>query len=129
MILVVGMFAHSGLAAKAVAPIREVPDTRYAELGDANIDGKIDSADFALLRTGFGSLNPTWLNGDFNYDQLVDTVDFGIFAGAVFEGQIGPLETGVPIVQPHTSVGNPVPEPAGIALAAIAMTSLARRRR
>lgn len=52
---------------------------RYTVYGDANLDGKVDLADFALLKHGFGiTSGATWDEGDFNYDGKVNLADFAI---------------------------------------------------
>lgn len=48
------------------------------KLGDTNLDGKVSFGDFQRLELGFGSANPTWFNGDFNYDNVVDHNDFAL---------------------------------------------------
>jgi autotransporter-associated beta strand protein len=55
---------------------------KYTYTGDANLDGKINADDYALLDRGFaqsqsGTLtDPHWINGDFNYDGVVDSNDY-----------------------------------------------------
>ena len=44
--------------------------------GDANLDGKVDLADFVHLRNGFGGTSSLWSSGNFNYDDDVDLSDF-----------------------------------------------------
>jgi hypothetical protein len=45
--------------------------------GDANGDGKVDLADFGILKANFGA-GSTKAQGDFNGDAKVDLTDFGI---------------------------------------------------
>jgi T5SS/PEP-CTERM-associated repeat protein len=52
----------------------------YALAGDADLSGTVDSVDFNLLASNFGSENPRWSQGDFNYDALADTIDFNYLA-------------------------------------------------
>lgn len=48
--------------------------------GDANLDGVVDFADFAIVSASFGVTldrsNNTWASGDFNCDGTVDFADF-----------------------------------------------------
>ncbi len=47
---------------------------KYTYYGDANLDGDVDAADFALMGTGSG-----WYHGDFNYDGVVDATDYDLY--------------------------------------------------
>jgi hypothetical protein len=49
---------------------------RYTLVGDANLDGTVDSTDFNALAASFGAAGTRWSLGDFNYDQSTDTLDF-----------------------------------------------------
>jgi hypothetical protein len=44
--------------------------------GDANLDGKVNADDYALLDKGLSSHASTWWLGDFNYDGTVDQNDY-----------------------------------------------------
>ncbi len=55
-------------------------EVAYALYGDANLDGKVDSADFGILADNYGESNAVWDQGDFNYDGKVDSADFGLLA-------------------------------------------------
>ena len=50
----------------------------YTFVGDANLDGRVDSRDFQRLMVGFNKSNGNnlWQEGDFNYDGFVDFADF-----------------------------------------------------
>jgi xyloglucan-specific exo-beta-1,4-glucanase len=49
----------------------------YTLLGDANLDGKINGADFTLMAGNFNdSVTNGWDKGDFNYDGKVNGNDF-----------------------------------------------------
>jgi hypothetical protein len=45
-------------------------------LGDANLDGKVDADDYALIDRGFAQHGSTWAEGDFNYDGQVTAADY-----------------------------------------------------
>jgi hypothetical protein len=44
--------------------------------GDANLDGRVNFADFLLLSSNFGSSEAAWEQGDFDGDEHVDFADF-----------------------------------------------------
>ncbi|MEM7807605.1 MAG: hypothetical protein AAF561_05795 [Planctomycetota bacterium] len=46
--------------------------------GDGNLDGRVDLADFGILRAGFGLFDQGLGGGDFNGDGIVDLADFGL---------------------------------------------------
>lgn len=81
--------------------------------GDANLDGRVDIADFGILRTNLGmSKGGTWAMGDFTGDGKVDIADFGI------------LRSNLGATSPAT-----VPEPATMTLLAMGASALLIRRR
>ena len=89
----------------------------FTRLGDANLDGITNIADFSALAARF-NLGGVWSDGDFNYDGLVGIADFSLLA-ANFNQSVA---TGA---RPST-----VPEPVGAGLFALAMTvTLGSRRR
>jgi hypothetical protein len=47
--------------------------------GDVNRDGRVDLADFGVLKTNFGVANASWSQGDLNGDGHVSLEDFGRF--------------------------------------------------
>ena len=53
----------------------------YTLQGDANLDRRVDLADFVLLRNGFNDPNSLWFDGDFNYDGATDLSDFVLLRG------------------------------------------------
>jgi hypothetical protein len=91
---------------------------RVALGGDANLDNSVNALDFNTLASNFGNSNPNWTDGDFNRDGAIDASDFEMLS----------LDFGQS-VSPSLSLGTAVPEPAGIAIAALAISSLARRAR
>jgi hypothetical protein len=49
--------------------------------GDANHDRQVNSDDFNILATNFGTAGRVFSEGDFNYDGVVNSDDFNILAG------------------------------------------------
>ena len=102
--------------------------------GDADRNGRIESADLKALLDGFGQLDPTWATGDFNYDKVVDTIDFNLISSTIFVAMYDPsqIESGVPILHPSngpSSIGVPTPEPAASMFACLAFAATILRRR
>ena len=94
---------------------------------DANLDGTVDSMDFARLAGHFGNTGEIWSSGDFNFDGLVDTVDFNFLAGN-FGQTIAPAG-GAPGAALGGSIGTLVPEPSSLLLIGFGAGSLLSRRR
>jgi hypothetical protein len=65
---------------------------KYTWLGDADLNGLVDSVDFGLFQAGFDNSAPYtgWAFGDFDYNGVVDSVDFGLFQTGL-GGQTGTL--------------------------------------
>jgi hypothetical protein len=95
--------------------------------GDANLDGKIDLADFNRLASNFGGVSgKIWSQGDFNYDGQTNLTDFNLLAGnfglsAGADGVVDPSD--------WAALAAAVPEPAAISLPFAAVIALHRRRR
>jgi hypothetical protein len=90
---------------------------RYTALGDANLDGTVNSNDFNLFVGGYGMTGSgLWVKGDFNYDGKVSTLDFNHLAG----------NFGTTV--PAAALGAVVPEPAVGGLMALAGVSACFRR-
>jgi fibronectin-binding autotransporter adhesin len=110
-------------------------------LGDANLDGTVNSEDFTPFSANLGK-NGSWDDGDFNYDGTVNAEDFSPFShnigqSATLAAAAGVLEpanggisvANVPEVANGVSLTN-VPEPASTGLLTVGLVSiLARRRR
>ena len=57
--------------------------------GDANRDGRVNLADFGILRANFGRRDATFSLADFNYDGTVTLADFGILRGNFGKSLLG----------------------------------------
>jgi hypothetical protein len=66
-----GVFAGRSVSPNAVL-------VKFTYAGDANLDGKIDIADYGLVDYNASLGTTGWFNGDFNDDGKVDVLDYGI---------------------------------------------------
>ena len=60
---------------------------RYTYYGDANLDGKVNGADYVRIDAGYAAAKTAtpltgWYNGDFNYDGKVDGSDYTLIDNA-----------------------------------------------
>ncbi|HEY1687117.1 MAG TPA: dockerin type I domain-containing protein [Tepidisphaeraceae bacterium] len=87
---------------------------KYTWLGDLDLDGVVTSADLGVLDAHLGSTNADWAEGDLNYDGKVNGDDLSLL-------MLGAAESnGVNI--------SSVPEPATMALLAIPLLGIRRRK-
>jgi hypothetical protein len=98
-------------------------------LGDANADNKVDAIDLNLLASHWLATGAAWSGGDFNTDGIVDAFDLNILAA---NWQYG--TTPAPSLEPALAFSaftatTPIPEPATLALLALATPALLRPRR
>jgi hypothetical protein len=101
-------------------------EVMFTLLGDANLDGVVNSEDFTPFSHNLNMSGAVWDQGDFNYDGTVNAEDFTSFSHNLNQSAVlaGGLEEADGI-----SLAN-VPEPASIGLlAAGTVAALARRRR
>ncbi|MHC4561798.1 MAG: dockerin type I domain-containing protein [Planctomycetota bacterium] len=84
------------------------------EMGDFNLDGRVDDDDLAVLQAGFGTSSGLgWASGNTNADVFIDATDLAVFAaGYGFDAG-----------------GEPIPEPATIVVIAVGGVALLLRRR
>ncbi|MGA2440237.1 MAG: fibronectin type III domain-containing protein [Tepidisphaeraceae bacterium] len=64
-------------------------EIKYTRLGDANLDGLVNAADFTILAANFNQSVTGWDQGDFNYDGLVNAADFTDLAANFNQGASG----------------------------------------
>ena len=113
---------YTSFAGQAVAATDVL--ARYTYYGDANLDGRVDAADYTRIDAGFLTKLTGWQSGDFNYDGRVDASDYTLMDNA-FNRQAGG------VASPTTSVAGRVavvPEPASLS-AVVSVGLFARRRR
>jgi fibronectin-binding autotransporter adhesin len=86
---------------------------KYTWLGDANLDGVVNSADL----TAISSAGTTWQTGDFNYDSKVNADDYALYMLGAAHGS-------------STNISATLPEPAiGVICAGGLLVCSGRRRR
>jgi autotransporter-associated beta strand protein len=109
-------------------------EVMYTLLGDANLDGLVNAADFTILAANFNQPVTGWDQGDFNYDGLVNAADFTDLAAnfnqsdsgaAVSAGDVAALDA----FAAANGLLADVPEPASIASVGILSVALLIRRR
>ncbi|MGA2443219.1 MAG: PEP-CTERM sorting domain-containing protein, partial [Tepidisphaeraceae bacterium] len=109
-------------------------EVAYTLLGDANLDGLVNAADFTILAANFNQPVTAWDQGDFNYDGLVNAADFTDLAAnfnqsdssAASAGDVAALDAFA--AANGISLAN-VPEPGSIALLGLGSLGLLRHRR
>ena len=111
----------------AVAGTLGVDDIRALRLpGDANFDGRVDSADFLIARRNLGAPGgvATWAQGDFNFDGRVTARDV-----LLLRQNFGRSIPTSALTAAPAFASAPLPEPASVGLAACASAAVLLRRR
>ena len=86
-----------------------------AQPGDANLDGKVDVFDLAVLANNYGAPGPKdWQDADFDLNDAVNVFDLAVLANNYGYGG---------------GTGEPIPEPAGFAMLMLGTAALLRKRR
>jgi hypothetical protein len=94
-------------------------ELKYTLLGDANLDGVVNSADLQELLFSFNSSGRSWDQADFNYDGTVNSTDLQNLL-FTFNTSLGPTTI---------AAAGSVPEPATMVVMLLGGASLLRRRR
>jgi len=118
-------------------------EVAYTLLGDANLDGLVNTSDFNIVAANFNQSITGWDQGDFNFDGVVNTADFNELAANFNQGDSGadvsagdiaavdafaaandlPIQTSSAPVQTSS-----VPEPSFIAFAGLVAVGVLQRR-
>jgi len=111
----------------------------YTLLGDANLDYKVNGADFTLMAANFNdSVTAGWDKGDFNYSNTVNGDDFVLLAdnfnqfasqSAVSAADLSALDDFAAANGISLSGVSSVPEPASVGLLTVGTIGLLSRRR
>jgi hypothetical protein len=64
-------------------------EVKYTLLGDANLDGAVNGADFAILAANFNKAVSGWDQGDFDFSGTVNGADFALLAANFNQGSNG----------------------------------------
>jgi len=108
----------------------------YTLLGDANLDYKVNGADFTLMAANFNdSVTNGWDKGDFNYSNTVNGDDFVLLADNFnqFAAQSDVTAADLVALDSFAAANGisltSVPEPASIGMLALGGVCMLRRRR
>jgi hypothetical protein len=112
-------------------------EVAYTLLGDANLDGIVNAADFNILAANYNQNVTGWDQGDFNYDGLVNSADFNALAANFNQSVSGTASAGDVAALDAFAAANGlslptlanVPEPATGSLLLIAAAGLLTPRR
>jgi autotransporter-associated beta strand protein len=108
-------------------------EVMYTLLGDANLDGLVNAADFSILAANFNQTVTGWDQGDFNYDGLVNAADFLDLVVNFNQGASGAASVGDVAALDAFAAANgllaDVPEPGCAGMTAMAGLGMLRRRR
>jgi hypothetical protein len=98
-----------------IAGATNLPSGNAYLIGDANLDGTVDGQDFIAWNNSKFTSIAAWCSGDFNADGAVDGQDFIAWNANKFQSADG-------------LGSSAVPEPTGLALAALALGLIVARR-
>ncbi len=102
---------------------------RVTTYGDANLDGRVDAADYLRVDAGYVNHLTGWANGDFNYDGVVDGSDYTLIDNA-FDTATPTAFVAAAFVATTSAELAAVPEPgAGMLVIGVAAVSVGVRRR
>ena len=110
-------------------------EVKYTLLGDANLDGLVNAADFTILAANFNQPVTGWDQGDFNYDGLVNAADFTDLAANFNQSVSGAASAGDVAALDAFAAANglvaDVPEPmsSGLLISVASGVLFCRRRR
>lgn len=94
-------------------------------LGDANLDGHVDGTDLQIVLNNFGKSTSLWTNGNFAGDSTIDLTDVSDVLNNMNTFAATTLGAGAAFSPAVVAA----PEPASLALLAISLPLLTRRKR
>jgi autotransporter-associated beta strand protein len=100
----------------------------FTLLGDANLDGTVNTEDFTQFSQHLGQSGQSWDDGDFNYDGTVNTEDFTLFSHNLGESDSLAAAAGGLEAADGISLAN-VPEPGSMGLLTLIAGGLLVRRK
>jgi prepilin-type processing-associated H-X9-DG protein len=111
-------------------------ELKYTLLGDANLDGTVNGADFSILAANFGQGYTNWDQGNFLFTPTINGADFSAMAhnfglgdsgadSAVSSADVSALDA----FAAANGLLDDVPEPASATLTALCSSALFLRRR
>jgi hypothetical protein len=101
----------------------------YTLLGDANLDGKVNGTDFAILATNFNQAVNGWDQGDFNYDGKANGSDFALMASNFNQGASQAATAALDAFASANGLMADVPEPASTGLIVMGVLGVLSNRR
>jgi hypothetical protein len=78
-------------------------------LGDTNLDGSVNAADFVALANHFNKSSAVWSDGDVNYDGVVNAIDFNVIAANYGQTLADAPPQSRPVPEPQTGCVVAVP--------------------
>jgi hypothetical protein len=105
-------------------------ELRYTLLGDANLDGKVNGTDFAILAANFNQSVSGWDDGDFNYDGKANGTDFTELAANFNQGVSASVanEAALQSFESANGLASSLPEPGSALGLGVLLISMMRRR-
>jgi hypothetical protein len=92
---------------------------KYTLYGDADLNGIVNVADYAMIDNGFNTRATGWTNGDFNYDNTINGDDYSLIDNAFntqaqLSSQHASVAPAEPVAAPSSIVANTASVAAGL---------------